>query len=290
MKAVSCAPLLPACLLFCAALCVPLSAQETEPALEHAQEAKLSFSLIFHDIGKNALRALSYNHGLNSIGAVIGTWGLIESGADLWWRNLAYNTTALAEAGLPALYAGFGIPVITPLFLYVAGAATYNTRLKITALALTQSLILTFAVQTPLKMITGRASPGIITNPAHTRGLAGDDHSRVFHWFNMDFLNGWPSGHTANAFSAAATIAELYKDDWIAVAGAYTYAAAIGLGVSVNVHWASEVFAGALIGWAIGKTVGKSFARLLRRGGIIEDRETVMLFVNPSTIGVCIYL
>jgi membrane-associated phospholipid phosphatase len=290
MKAVSCAPLLPACLLFCAALCVPLSAQETESVLEHAQEAKLSFGLIFHDIGKNALRALSYNHGLNAAGAVVGTWAFIESGADLWWRNLAYNTTGLAEAGLPALYAGFAIPVITPLFLYVAGAATYNTRLKITALALTQSLLLTFAVQTPLKMITGRASPGIITNPAHTRGLPGDDHSGVFHWFNMDFLNGWPSGHTANAFSAAATIAELYKDDWVAVAGAYTYAAAIGLGVSVNVHWASEVFAGALIGWAIGKTVGKSFARLLRRGGIIEDREQVMLFVNPYTVGVCIYL
>ena len=106
----------------------------------------------------------------------------------------------------------------------------------------------------------------------------------------MNVIDGWPSGHTANAFSAAATIAELYKDNRIAVTGSYIYAAAIGLGVSVNVHWASEVFAGALIGWAIGKTVGKSFARLLKRGGIVEDRDTVTLFINPYTVGVCVYL
>ena len=265
-----------------------------EPPADSPEEPegtlKPSLGLVFHDFGKNALRSLGYNYGLNFAGAAVGTLAFIESGADLWWRNLAYNNGALADAGLPALYAGFAVPVITPLFLYAVGASTDNTRLQITALALTQSLFLTLAAVTPLKMITGRVSPGIISNPTHSRGLATDDHSGVFHWFNMDFINGWPSGHTAQAFSAAATIAELYKDDWIAVTGSYIYAAAIGLGVSVNVHWASEVFAGALIGWAIGKTVGKSFARLLKRGGIVEDRDTVMLFINPYTVGVCVYL
>ena len=261
---------------------VLLSAEETD---KHP-----SFALIFHDMGRNALGALTAYYGLNLIGAGLGSWGFIESGADIWWRNFAYRNTAIAHAGLPALYVGYAVPALTPLMLYLAGRLTDNTRLHIAALALTQTLILTLAIQTPLKMITGRAGPGIITDLTHTRGLATDDHSRIFNRFNMDFINGWPSGHTANAFSAAAALAEIYPDNRLLVAGAYAYAALIGLGVSVNVHWASDVFAGALIGWAIGKTTGKSFARLLRRTdtacAIAEKRKTVMPYITPHIVGV----
>jgi membrane-associated phospholipid phosphatase len=140
-------------------------------------------------------------------------------------------------------------------------------------------------LQTPMKMITGRAGPGIINNPAHTRGLPEDDHSRTFNWFNLDFINGWPSGHTANAFSAAATIAEIYKENlWIKI-GVYSYAVLTGLGVSLNVHWASEVFAGALIGYAIGKTVGKSFRQLLDN---TADKDKVSFYFTPNAMGVII--
>jgi membrane-associated phospholipid phosphatase len=222
---------------------------------------------------------------LNFIGAGLETWGVVENGIDLYWRNIAYNNTPLSNLGLPALYIGFAVPAITPLALYIAGQNSRNSKLQITAVALTQSLILTLAIQTPLKMITGRATPAIVNNPAHKRGLPGDDFSRTFNWFNMDFINGWPSGHTANAFSAAATIAEIYKDNiWLKV-GVYSYAISIGLGVSLNVHWASEVLAGALIGYAVGKTVGKIFRNLLEND---ENNNRLSFYFTPTTTGVII--
>jgi membrane-associated phospholipid phosphatase len=113
------------------------------------------------------------------------------------------------------------------------------------------------------------------------------DFSGVFNWFNMDFFNGWPSGHTANAFSAAAAIAEIYHDNiWVKV-GVYTYAAFIGFGVTTHAHWASEAFAGALIGYAIGKTVGKNFRKLLEKQ---EEKTTVSLFFTLNSIGINIRL
>jgi hypothetical protein len=84
------------------------------------------------------------------------------------------------------------------------------------------------------------------------------------------------------AFAAAATIAGIYRDNiWVQI-GAYSYAAFIGLGVSLNVHWASDVLAGLLIGIAIGRTVGDSFRELW--AGDTEDRG-ISLYAGVNTIG-----
>jgi hypothetical protein len=60
-----------------------------------------------------------------------------------------------------------------------------------------------------------------------------------------------------------------------AVAGVYTYAAFIGFGVTTHAHWTSEAFARAMIGYAIGKTVGKSFRKLLEK-----REEKISLFLH----------
>lgn len=254
---------------------------------EYIAATPIQFKMAFHNFGYNTLRSITHNYGLNFISAGLVTPCSIESGFDLYWRNISYNNSSLSSAGLLFLYTGFAIPVIAPLVLYAAGKNKYNEKLQITALALTQSLFITLMLQTPMKMITGRSGPGIINNPAHTRGLPTDNYSKTFNWFSFDFINGWPSGHTANAFSAAATIAEIYKDNlWLKI-GVYSYAALTGLGVSVNVHWASDVLAGALIGYAIGKTVGKSFNQLLDN---TANKDNVSLYFTPNTMGVIIYL
>jgi membrane-associated phospholipid phosphatase len=247
----------------------------------------IQFKLVFHEIGWNALHSITYNGGLNFISAGLLTYSAVESGMDFRWRNFGYNYSIVSNTGLPFLYTGFAVPAFTPLILGISGYKKQDAKLQVTALALTQTLVLTLAIQSPLKMITGRAGPGIINNPAHERGAPDDDFSRTFNWFNMDFINGWPSGHTANAFSAAATIAEIYKDNlWLKV-GVYSYAVLTGLGVSLNVHWASEVISGALIGYAIGKTVGRSFSRLLNNTA--NDNRASFYFTGNS-MGVIIRL
>jgi membrane-associated phospholipid phosphatase len=136
-------------------------------------------------------------------------------------------------------------------------------------------------------MITGRALPGIVTELDHARNPRPDDFSGEFDWFNSNFIAGWPSGHTANAFAAAATLSEIYHDNiWLKI-GVYSYAALIGLGVTLDVHWASEALAGALIGYAVGKTVGKSFSCLLENR---DDKNTVSLYFAPNALGLVIRL
>jgi hypothetical protein len=139
-------------------------------------------------------------------------------------------------------------------------------------------------IQTPLKIVTGRTWPGITDgwdSPLSKRSERQDDYSGEFNWFNIDAIGGWPSGHTANAFVAAATISQIYHDNTLLKIAVYSYASLIGLGMSVYDHWASDVIAGALIGLAVGTTVGKSYRSLIR-----EDKENGLTFyVTSNSIG-----
>ncbi|MDR0538994.1 MAG: phosphatase PAP2 family protein, partial [Spirochaetaceae bacterium] len=230
--------------------------------------------------------SLAYNYGLNFISAGLETWGFIETGIDWRWRNTVYDTTWLPNCAQPGLYIGYIIPALAPAAVYTTGRLVNNEKLQIAGLALMQSLMLTLAIQTPLKMITGRYTPGLITELDHDRNPYKDNFSGKFNWFNGNFIAGWPSGHTANAFAAAATLAEIYKDNvWLKV-GVYSYAALIGFGVTLNVHWASDALAGALIGYAVGKTVGKSFSKLLDKED--ADNNAVSLYITPNALQIVI--
>jgi membrane-associated phospholipid phosphatase len=187
--------------------------------------------------------------------------------------------------GRPSLYIGYTVPVITPITTYVIGRVIKDEKLQITSFALIQTLMLTLAVQTPLKMITGRALPGIVTELDHTGNSRSDNFSDEFNWFNKNPIGGWPGSHAANAFAAAATISEIYNDKFLLKFGLYSYAFLIGFGTTLNVHWASDAIAGALIGYAIGKSVGKSFSKLLENK---KDSEGFSFYFSPNTIGIII--
>jgi membrane-associated phospholipid phosphatase len=241
-------------------------------------------SIVFHNIGWNALHSITHNYGLNFIGSGLGTWIFIESGLDWKWNRLAYNNEWMPKIGGNANYIGYAVPVITPVVLYLTGFSIKNEKLQIAGLALTQSLMLTWLIQTPLKIITGRTWPGITDgwdSPLSKRSNRSNDYSGEFNWFNMDAIGGWPSGHTANAFAAAATISQIYNDNKLLKAAVYLYSSLIGLCMSVYDHWASDVIAGALIGLAVGTTVGKSYRNFIEKK---ENKTT--FYITPNSIGV----
>lgn len=253
---------------------------------ETMKPKKSSAPDIFHNFGGNLAGSVTYNYGLNFIGATVGTWIIIETGLDWKWRNVAFDNRWMENAGNIAMPLGNIVPIVTPLILYFYGKSAENERAVTAAEALTQTFIMTSAVQTPLKMITGRREPGlddrgsIFDEHLHERISGEDDFSNEWDWFNMDHVKGWPSGHTANAFAAAATLSEIYHDNnWVKF-GAYAYATFIGFGTTTNSHWLSETFSGALIGYAIGKTVGKSYRKLLE-----GDTEKKHLQISPFLSG-----
>ncbi|MDR3333681.1 MAG: phosphatase PAP2 family protein [Treponema sp.] len=254
---------------------------------QNFEKSFVPVSRVFHNIGWNALHAITYNYGFNFISAGLETFVFIETGLDWKWRNVLYNNTWLSKFGRPGLYIGYVVPAITPLITYISGRFIKDEKLQITGLALAQSLVLTLGIQSPLKMITGRALPGIVTEVDHTRNSRTEDFSNEFDWFNFNFIRGWPSGHTANAFAAAATIAEIYSDNIPLKIAVYSYAALIGFGTTLNVHWASEAIAGALIGYAIGKTVGRDFNRLLNTN---RQENNIALFFTLNSVGIKIHI
>ena len=223
---------------------------------------------IAHNLGWNFLNSAAYNYGINFIGAGFITWIMIKTGIDWEIRNFMLdNRHIISWISMPALIAGNFIPFLTPLMFLISGKSLKNNKLVIAASALMQTLIISLFYQSALKMITGRSHPlfgstfdfknrTFIEVRVNTADFSGS-----FDWFNMNALLGWPSGHTLTAFSAAAALAEIYHDKlWVKIC-AYSYAAAMGLSMAVHAHWASDVFAGALIGYAIGKTAGKCYRK-----------------------------
>jgi hypothetical protein len=263
--------------------CICVFGQEQTNEIE---KGIVPLTMVFHNIGRNALNSITHNYGLNFIGAGLVTWASIESGLDWKWNRLAYNNEWMSKTGAGANLIGYAIPILTPVTLYFTGLSTKNEKLQITGLALTQSLAMTFITQTTLKITTGRIWPGLADgwdSSASRRSDRSEDYSGEFNWFKINVMGGWPSGHAANAFSAASVLAQIYHDNILLKAAVFTYASLLSLCMSVYDHWASDIFAGVLIDFAIGTTVGKIYRNL------IDGKENKVTFhATPNSLGVMI--
>jgi membrane-associated phospholipid phosphatase len=235
--------------------------------------------MIFYHIGWNLLGSVTCNYGLNYAAAGGVTWGFAAGGLDWGWYKTVYGSQGLAAYGMTANVIGYGMPAALPLINYGAGLITHDRKLQTLGLALAQSTLLSTSANVLLKAITGRRQAGVYDLDLEQRDYSADFS---FGFFNRGFIDGWPSGHAMNAVAAALTITEIYNDNiWLKI-GAYTYAAALGLGMTFCDHWASDVIAGALIGYAIGKTVGSSFSRLVNNA----PNENISLYILPNTVGI----
>jgi len=275
-------------IIFLIILLTPIFADEQTEQTGETDYAPAPLLTVFHNIGWNALHSITCNYGAGFIGAGLVTYIFIETGLDWKWNRLAYNNEWMPKTGNYTNYIGYAVPALTPIALYVTGRAVKDEKLQITGLALTQSLALTMLIQTPLKIITGRTWPGIVDgwdSPLSRRSDRTDDYSGEFNWFKLDAIGGWPSGHTANAFAAAATIAQIYHDNLLLNIAVHTYASLIGLGMSIYDHWTSDVLAGALIGYAVGATVGKSFRSLTEK-----TEKPLTFYMTTNSMGVIIKL
>ena len=186
-------------------------------------------------------------HGI----AIVLTAVLVLSGFDWWYFTSQIPTVRMIL--FPAVIIGFFLPIILPIVLYLVGKIGNYKRMVCTAFALAQAAILGSLISSIYKAFTGRLQPDF-------RNMTTD----ISHNFEFGFLRhgvfwGWPSSHTTIAFSMAFTLIFLYRGNRGVMAGALLYALYIGLGVATSIHWFSDFAAGALIGTAIGITVGNSY-------------------------------
>ena len=226
----------------------------TTPALTTSPQLTRTWHLAEH-----VKESYSGWNSLAHIGAVGATWLLIKSGvdADVQAWSARRNETLSIAASVPALIGGFFVPVAVPLYMMRSDA----TRIRNGGMAAQQAVFVSFTVTTLLKALTGRSPPDAET-PCDV-----DKRSRHFRYgfLRGGIIHGWPSGHTMTNMALAASLSSYFNDSKRVKYYAYGWAAyvmaAATFGAQGGVHWLSDVVAGGLMGWAIGTTIGKGFAR-----------------------------
>ena len=191
---------------------------------------------------------------------------LVWSGFD-WWYYQAHQIPVLQRMLFPAIVIGFFLPIIVPISLYLIGKIGRHQGSVWTAFAITQAAILGSLISSIYKAFTGRMQPDF-------RNMNIDiSHNFQFGFLQHGIFWGWPSSHTTIAFAMAFTLIFLYQRNKGVLIGALVYAFYIGFGVSLSIHWFSDFVAGALIGAAIGMTVGKSYRDHREWASKTEERK-----------------
>jgi len=185
--------------------------------------------------------------------AVAETYILVVTGLD-WNYFLVTRGPLVQHILFPAAILGAVVPVLLPIVLYVK-------RQRLQAGAIVLASVTGWVASSTLKAFTGRAHPDFLATAQQLQNSA----DFKFGFFRGGIFWGWPSSHTTVAFAMAVTFICLYpKKPWLKYL-ALTYAVYIGLGVSTNIHWLSDVFAGTLLGTLIGLTLGRYFSKLLTK-------------------------
>ena len=138
---------------------------------------------------------------------------------------------------------------------YLAGLAAWDcTSTALTARAL-QAMGLAFAVMGVTKYAFGRTYPAV--NPYAADRLVDDGRSTRASPFT-GVAGAWPSGHAATTFAFAAVLRTALPARLGSLRyGGYVLATAVSAGMWLgDHHWLSDLVSGALLGEAVGRSVG----------------------------------
>ncbi len=199
----------------------------------------------------------------------LGTAALIAT--DRRTGDEVAESTGQLNASRIMSYAGsaYGVGGIAASF-YLFGRAKHSARARETGLLGAEALIDSAIVVTALKEITQRRRPLAATG----RG---------------DFFDGgssFPSGHSIEAWSLAAVIANEYHDHrWVQVS-AYGIASAVSLArFTGSKHYLSDVLVGSAAGYGIGRYVYRTHRRAKTDSGNEEEsrsRSKLFPLISPQ--------
>lgn len=226
----------------------PLSAQAAHGDTDIHRVNGRYFAKTGIDLGKVLISPTHWKgKDLLLFGGAVATTGLamafLDHGTREWVED--HQKTSLTNFSLSVTHLGEA-PFLLGLsaVLYAGGEAFKNDGLRKTGLLAVESYCLTGLVVTGMKYLAARARP-----------LSGEGH-HSFHWFSIkNNQHSFPSGHASSAFAVAAVIAGR-SDNFVIGAVSYGLASLVAISrVNNNEHWASDIVAGSVIGYFIGKKV-----------------------------------
>jgi len=152
-----------------------------------------------------------------------------------------------------------------------------NEKIKTTTLLATQAYITGGAMESLLKLISGRQRPSFydpnsLEAEPKFRGPFNSGKDIYGNRINSSF----PSGHTTVAFAAATVFAMEYKNHPLIPILSYSAATLIGLSrITENVHWITDVVAGAALGYLTGRQVVNNYHRYSKLKAPKQKKNTV---------------
>jgi len=169
----------------------------------------------------------------------LGTMALITTdritGDEMGEFHSQLNTSRIVSYG-GSLYAAGAAAA----GFYLTGRATHNSRAQETGVLIAEASIDSLIVDSTLKAVTQRGRP-----------LTGQDRSEFF-----DGGSSFPSGHSIQAWTMAAIIADEYHDHRTVQFAAYGFASAVSVArFTGRNHYLSDVLVGGLLGYGIGHYV-----------------------------------
>jgi len=216
-------------------------------------------------------------------------WSRLPSTGKNFVRPVPLSLTALAvltpfgfstggdhQLRLVAQRDAFGQPNLEPVSVwtpYVLGAGLlvgYGVSVVADSCAaqrvlapILQAGLLTYGVVGLLKLGTGRQWPNGGMDPAASDRLEQPERARDYAPFQRG-IGAWPSGHTAVMFAGAAAFRASNPELGVLSFVGYPLALGVASGMWLgDHHWTSDIVSGALLGEAIGSSVGQSFSTAL---------------------------
>jgi membrane-associated phospholipid phosphatase len=219
-------------------------------------------------LGSGFVSSYEWPSTLWHVGAVAVTPPLVAA-VDAPVQEWLQKPPGAREAfGQTAFSVGGGAPIVVPLSLYLGGLATDSSELATAGAAALQAAAVQAVIVTTLKWLTDRAGPYPDGDPKRQRSTSRvfrDSRDPADFNFNPFDISGglrWPSGHTASNVAIVSALVAFYPNEPWLIAVGYPLALAIGVGmIDGDYHWLSDVVAGALIGHAIGWSIGRNFRR-----------------------------
>jgi L-threonylcarbamoyladenylate synthase len=224
--------------------------------------------------GNNLIRVFVWPNTLWHVLAIALTYCFVVFGFDWYYFSI---TRSLSDTlWMPAGMLGFLLPVFVPIILYVIGKVRHDFKIKNTALALIQAVILGSFISSLYKAFTGRIPPEF------NNSLFDISNGFRFGFLEGGIFWGWPSSHTTVAFAFVITLCVLYPKNYKIKYLSLLSALYIGLGASIGFHWFSEFAAGVIIGSVIGTVVGKSFLNIFSDEKLIKTLKQNKVAVMPT--------
>lgn len=182
----------------------------------------------------------------------------------VWVDKVSPKITLLGDWGIDCGIAG--------LFL-LSGLVIKDKKARDTGWMALETLLHTGILAQVVKHLAGRQRPWVENGIDHWYGPGA-----FFKRYSQNFFSRYDSffsGHTVSAWGLATVIAENYKDDFWVPLTCYGLATAVGLSrLTEDDHWLSDVFVGAVVGYAVGKMVVRNQNKRLQlspaytRGGL----------------------